>query len=127
MAVGRPTDYTPDVIAKAKEYIKNYRKLSEVVPTVVGLCRAINIARSTVYKWAGEAGKEEFSDIIEQLLENQELDLINGALKSELNPQIAKVMLGKHGYSDKQDIDHKSTDGSMSPAVTVSFNDSAPD
>ena len=127
MAGGRPTDYTPELLTLARNYLVDYRALGEAVPTVVGLCRAINRARSTVYKWAGEEGKEQFSDIIEQLLEFQELDLVNGSLRSELNPQIAKVMLGKHGYSDKQEIDHTTNGKDMMPAVSISFDDAAKD
>lgn len=115
MAAGRPTEYTQEVANLAKSYLENYKENKEAVPTVVGLCRFIDRARSTVYKWASEADKPEFSDIVEQLLEFQEFDLVNGALRGELNPQIAKTMMAKHGYSDKQEIDHRSGDGSMTP------------
>ena len=41
--------------------------------------------------------------------------LINGGLMGDFNASIAKVMMTKHGYSDKQEIDNTSSDGSMSP------------
>lgn len=115
MAAGRPTEYSEEVAKLAKLYLEDYRDNGEAVPTIVGLCRYIDRARSTVYKWASEVDKPEFSDIVEQLLEFQEFDLVNRGLNNELNPQIAKTMMAKHGYSDKQEVDHKSTDGSMSP------------
>ena len=37
--------------------------------------------------------------------QNQELTLLNGSLTSGLNANIAKLVLGKHGYSDKQETD----------------------
>jgi hypothetical protein len=44
---------------------------------------------------------------------HQERKLTNGSLSNQLNPMIAKLMLSKHGYSDK--IDNVSSDGSMTP------------
>ena len=35
----------------------------------------------------------------------QEKTLVNGSLRGEMNPAISKMMLTKHGYSDKQEID----------------------
>ncbi|WP_415843310.1 terminase small subunit [Xenorhabdus thuongxuanensis] len=47
------------------------------------------------------------------------MKLINKGLTGDFNSTIAKMMLTKHGYSDKQEIDHRSPDGSMSPAKIV--------
>ncbi len=101
---GRPTSYDQDIIDKAYDYLENYEtEYDDRVPMVVGLCKAINRARSTVYKWADEEGKEEFSDILCQIEEMQHLGLVNKGLAGEFNPAITKMMLTKHGYSDKQD------------------------
>jgi hypothetical protein len=45
--------------------------------------------------------------------------LIDGGLIGDFNPTITKLMLTKHGYSDKQEVDNKSSDGSMTPKVTL--------
>ena len=113
--MARPVEYSKKVLKLAEEYLATYEQKGEEVPTVVGLCLHINRARSTVYRWANE--KPEFSDIITRVSELQELKLINGGLRGEFNPQITKTLLAKHGYSDRQEIDHRSGDGSMGSAV----------
>lgn len=109
MPGGRPTQYTKEMGEKAQQYLSddktvNYESRGHAIPSIVGLCRILNVARSTLYLWAKDKD-HEFSDILENSNELQELVLINGSLKNELNPTIAKLALGKHGYSEKQDID----------------------
>lgn len=99
---GRPTDYTDDMLKLAREYIDD---CPDKVPMVVGLCKYISRAKSTVYRWAKEEGKEEFKDILEEIEENQHIELINGGLDNIFNSAITKMMLTKHGYSDKVEQD----------------------
>jgi len=116
----RPTEYTSEVLELAEDYLNSYGQADEVVPTIVGLCRHINRARSTVYEWAKHKDKHEFSDIVTRVSELQELKLVNGGLKGELNPQIAKTMMARHGYSDRQEVDH-TTQGEKLPAPVFNF------
>ena len=102
MKRGRPTDYTDQVLELARGYVKN---CPDKVPIVVGLCKHIGRAKTTVYRWAKEDGKEEFKDILEEIEENQHIGLINGGLDSTFNSRITKMMLTKHGYSDKVEQD----------------------
>ena len=113
--LGRPTKYDDDMIDKALEYLECYEGQGELVPTVVGLCRYIKRSKSIVYDWAKVPEKALFSDILCQIEELQHIKLVNGGLGSAFNPAITKMMLTKHGYSDKQEIDHQSSDSSMSP------------
>ena len=46
-----------------------------------------------------------FSNIFEKLMSEQEKVLVNKGLTGDYNSTIAKLILTKHGYSDKQDID----------------------
>jgi hypothetical protein len=101
--MARPTNMTDQVVEKAKDYVDNYHKYGHAVPSVVGLCKAIDRARSTVYDWASQEDNE-FSDILEAINENQELVTFNQALLGEYNASIAKLLLGKHGYTDKQEV-----------------------
>jgi len=105
--MARPTDYNQEVIDKAYEYLgddpsTNYQSHGHAIPSIVGMCRVIKRARTTLYRWAEEEDNE-FKYILAQSNEDQEFTLLNGALKNELNPNIAKLALGKHGYHDKQD------------------------
>ncbi|CDG96687.1 putative protein p17 [Xenorhabdus bovienii str. puntauvense] len=116
--VGCPSKLTGELIAKAKEYLYGGYKDEEeaVIPSVAGLACYLAIARSTVYEYAKQS--EEFSDTLERILALQESRLINKGLSGDFNATITKLMLANHGYSDKQEIDHRSPDGSMSPQPT---------
>ena len=114
--VGRPTIYTPDLVAAASAYINGGWEINqEAVPTVVGLALAIGVDKSTCYKWAKEEGKEGFSNILTRVEATQELKLVTNGLEQQFNPAITKMMMTKHGYSDKIEQEHTSPDGSMSP------------
>ncbi len=120
--VGCPSKLTNELIAKAKEYLYGgYESFGDVVPSVAGLSCYLAIARSTTYEYAKHDSVQgrEFSDIVEGILSLQENKLINGGLKGDFNASIAKLMLAKHGYSEKQEVDHTSSDNSMSPTKIV--------
>ncbi len=111
----RPTTYTEEMLEDARDYLLAYKEKGELVPTVVGLCRHIKRSKSTVYSWAQDSDKQEFLDILGEIEEIQHIDLVGGGLGNTFNSSITKMMLTKHGYSDKQEIDHSSSDNSMSP------------
>lgn len=107
---GRPTLYTPELIAKAWHYSKNWASLGtehepEFIPTIEGLCLYLGIGKTTCYKWLEEPGKEEFVDITREILDKQAKVLLNKGLSGTFNSTITKVILGKHGYSEKVDHD----------------------
>ena len=107
--VGRPSELEIS-IAPALEYLNGgYAANEEVIPSVAGLAVQLGRARKTLYAWARE--NEEFGNILEQLMAKQERALTNGALIGELNATITKLMLTKHGYSDKQDTTLTGADG----------------
>ena len=108
MAGGRPTTYDDEVLAKARLYLEKYEEDGELVPTIAGLAGYIKRSRSVIYKWEQEKVHAEFIDILEEIKECQEKKLIKGGLSSNFNAVITKMMLTKHGYSDKQEIDHTS-------------------
>jgi predicted RNase H-like nuclease (RuvC/YqgF family) len=126
---GRPTTYSEGVLANAQAYIDkseddlrvvgegmNTKVVTQVkLPTIEGLARYLKISRSTLYLWQKE--HEEFSDIIEELQQKQTESLINNGLSGSYNSTIAKVLLTKQGYTDKQEIDQK-TEHSGSVAFT---------
>ena len=56
-----------------------------------------------LYRWADEEGNE-FRDILDSIMDYQRFELTNKGLKGETNSVITKLMLTKHGYSDKQEI-----------------------
>lgn len=116
---GRPTDYSPSVEKKAKDYLENHEQYGDVIPSVAGLSLALKVSRSTVYEWIKDKDKLIFSDIVESILAKQENKLVNNGLNNTFNPTITKLLLNKHGYHDKQETDHKSSDGSMTPPQVI--------
>ena len=120
MAGGRPTKYNEEALNTAEDYIVNFSDYGDAIPSVVGLAVALETHRDTIYAWAKEEGKESFSDIVKRLSTNQERKLLNGGLDNSFNPTIAKLLLGKHGYSDKQETDITSGGEKLSaPTYTV--------
>lgn len=116
MGAGRPTKYDEDILKSTQAYIDSCTDSIELIgasierkvniPSVEGLAYYLKVARSTIYKWA--ESHPEFSDIIEDLLANQAQKLINNGLSGAYSSTIAKVILTKHGYSDKHQVEEKS-------------------
>ena len=109
MAGGRPTTYTPEVLEKANTYLEEWEAEGDMIPSIVGLAKYIERARSLLYVWAEDKNKKEFKDILEEINEQQHQVLINKGLNSEFNSNITKLVLGKHGYHDKQEVDNKTS------------------
>lgn len=110
MRTGRPTAYSKEIIDKSKDYLENFADNGDVIPSVEGLAAYIGRARSTLYNWAEDENKKEFLDILESINEKQKRLLINKGLTSEFNSNITKLVLGKHGFSERDreenDTDH---------------------
>ena len=100
---GRPTKYNKDILVKALEYTNTGYEEEEPFPTIAGLALALNIARDTVYDWAKQDDKGDFSDIVEDLMAKQEIKLLSGGIRGNFNASITKLALTKHNYSDKQE------------------------
>lgn len=114
---GRPLEYKPDLVDKAQEYLDSCEdkeieqekkdgwttyKIQAKLPTIEGLALYLDVDRTTIYDWCSKF--PEFSHIVEKLRVEQADRLINSGLSGDYNPTIAKVLLTKHGYTDKTDI-----------------------
>ncbi len=95
--MGRSTEYCQELQDRADLYLSENER---PIPSVAGLAVYLNIARSTVYKWADE--NDDFSDTLEQILAEQELEALNKGLTGDFNATITKLVLANHGYADKQ-------------------------
>lgn len=101
--MARPTKYTPELLEAARAYLVNYEDHEHAFPSAVGLADVLEIGETTLYRWAGEEGKEEFRDILDAINRKQQLVAWNKGLKGDYNANLVKLLLGKHGYHDKQD------------------------
>jgi DNA-packaging protein gp3 len=104
MAGGRPTKLNKEIIEKTKLYIRNCEDVEKEVnlPTIEGLAYDLGINKTTVYDWRKGEDElhQEFSYLIEDLLQKQARQLVNKGLSGAYNPTIAKVLLTKHGYRE---------------------------
>jgi len=76
----------------------------ELLPTIEGLALALNVSKDTLYEW--EKIEPEFSDVLKKLRESQAQKLIQNSLVGRYNPLITKLMLSKHGYIEKKEVDN---------------------
>ena len=101
--MGCPTKYNKRMSAKAREYLRTYKDIDEVIPSLAGLSLFMGIDKDTIYRWA-----ERYSDIsgvVKELKSTQERVLLSGSLSGSLNSSIAKLILHKHDYSERKDVD----------------------
>lgn len=121
--MARPDMINETYVKKAQEYVDGAWKADgSVVPTVEGMAIYLDISRKTCYQ------AEELSHTLEQVQRLQASLVLNKGLTGEYNSNIAKLLLSsKHGYVEKQEIDQKSSDGSMSPKANKSDVDAMMD
>ncbi len=112
--MARPTKYTPELLAQAQNYLDDD---TEAFHSHIGLAYLLGISNSTFYEWITHEDKEEFSDIASKVLQRQYITLVTNGLNNTANSGITKLMLGKHGLSDK--VDNTSSDGSMSAPTVI--------
>jgi hypothetical protein len=129
--MARPTHYSDEIVRKAAQYLIDYEDLGHAVPSVSGLSIYLGRPRSTIYQWASEEGKEEFLDILEQINAHQENVALSKGLKGDFNATIVKLLLGKHGYSDKvESVNdhrvslHEMTDDELNNKLAALINES---
>lgn len=119
--VGRPPTSQAvwnDRINKAREYLMGgYEVAEDLVPSNAGLACYIGTTKASITAWGHE--NEEFSELLQSIQVLQEKKLLNGGLAGVFNAPITKMMMTKHGYSDKIEQDNTSSDGSMTPKGTT--------
>lgn len=108
MPGGRPTIYSNELLSKCYEYLAKLPE-DEVIHSIEGLCDYIDIGKTTAHRWENEEGKEEFRAIMENVMRKQAKSLINGGLNGKHNPTISKLILTKHNYSDRSEIQQSGT------------------
>lgn len=100
MPGGRPTKLTPELLERASKYLDEYTTL---IPSVAGMSVFLKVSRAAIYRWADD--NEEFRDILQQVLSNQELICLDGGLSKQFDSGISKLVLGKHGYKEHRETD----------------------
>ena len=99
------------------------------MPSHAGLCCYLGVVKSTIYEFCkveNDLGRE-FSNTLEAIKVKQERMLLSGGLLSTYNPQITKLMLSNHGYSDKQEVEHSGNVAGLAPIIIAPYDDKEAD
>ncbi len=119
--MARPTDYSDEIIKRAEEYLLNLPE-DENLHSLEGLAEYLDISRTTIYDWASQEEKKEFSYIVEKVLNKQGKTLINKGIVGIFTPAITKVMLSKHGY--REGIEQTGKDGEKLTVQLINYDSS---
>lgn len=104
---GRPTKLTKEMVEKAETYLDQFPKEGEI-PIIEGLALFLDLHKDTLYAWEGgeKPLNRSFSDVMRKVRDTQAVTVINGSAHGKLNPTISKVLLTKHGYIDRSEVDN---------------------
>ena len=118
--MGRPTILNEELRERARDYLAHRRDNVELtdkgalafvevqLPTVVDLALYLGVNKDTIYDWVNKESPrydEDFSDIVKDILAEQEKRLVNNGLGGMYAPKVVGIMLSKHGYSEKTEHD----------------------
>ena len=109
MPGGRPSKYNELTLEITENYIHNYAMYGHAIPSNAGLSVVLGVHRGTIQAWANDSDKVEFSDMLVRLQSEQEQILLSKGLTGEYNSNIVKLVLAKHNYADKSDINQNIT------------------
>ena len=115
--VGRPNTLNSKKDDATKYLYGGWKEVGDIIPSVAGMACYLGVTRETIYDW--QRKDTEFSDTMNSVMAIQEREILNGTLGGTFNAPFAKLLMTKHGYSDKVEQDNKSSDGSMTPVHPV--------
>lgn len=122
---GRPTKFTPSILTKCQEYLAGGYKELGIVPSLPSLSLYLNLSHDTRNTWLRL--HPEFRAIVEDVKDLQHAILLHGGLTGALNPTITKLILGKHGYSERVENNVTvNTDNLNAPVVFKGVNKQSP-
>jgi hypothetical protein len=111
MPGGRPTKYDKSILEKANKYMDDFHHYGALFPSHTGLALYLELNTDTLYDWAKQEEKKEFSDILSKIKAIQHEMVMGGGISGDFNSNIVKLLLGKHGYSEKQQQEISGPDG----------------
>lgn len=99
---GRPPKYTDDILEQAHDYLMGeWKAIGDFIPSLEGLASYIGVSVRTIHNWKTDEAKADFLHICEGVMTLQSRFLINNGLLGVYSAPITKMMMVKHGYSDK--------------------------
>ncbi len=119
MPAGRPTTYSKKLLDKTKEYIEKFESVGDIIPSVEGLSEYLGVGRRTIYDWAKQEDKQEFSHTLDDLQARQKKVLLHKGLTNDFNSAITKLALGNHGMSEKNQTELVGSEGGPIQTASV--------
>ncbi|MAG68396.1 MAG: hypothetical protein Tp138OMZ00d2C19078221_49 [Prokaryotic dsDNA virus sp.] len=116
------TVYSDELLDKVREYIQVWPEIplksgrKRMIPGVEGLAQYLGIGRQTMYDWRKRDDMPEFNALVDEMMGDQLQELENGGLSKDMDNKTVALLLSRHGVVMKKELDHTSSDGSMSPA-----------
>lgn len=115
MPAGRPTKYEERFCEECIAFMGQGYSLT-------AFAGSIGVARSTINEWM--AAHPEFSEATRVGQAKRTMKLEEGLIKGESGPKVqghifALKNADPEGWKDKQEIDHSSRDGSMTPTTII--------
>lgn len=111
MPAGRPTDFTPEL---GEEILTRMEQGLSLAASAADL----NVHRQRVYEWVER--HPEFADTVKLAQAKRQLFLERRLLTADVGPVVTSTIFalknaGAEDWREKQEVDHTSSDGSMSP------------
>lgn len=107
--MSRPSKYSKEMLDKARAYVHNYESYEHAFPSRVGLADVLDVCAKTLDNWEADETKTEFAEILEKIARKQQLVAWHKGLTGQYNSNLVKLLLAKHGYHDKSEIEQKTT------------------
>ena len=91
--VGRPSEYTPEIIKELNKYLTEAIPQNMKIPTVEGIALKLGISKNTLYEWAKK--HPEFQDALDELKMRQKEALIEIGVfgGKEINATIVALLM----------------------------------
>lgn len=104
---GRPPKYSEELLEQAHDYLMGeWKSIGDYLPSLEGLASYIGVCVKTVHNWKNDVEKKQFLHICNGVMTLQARYLINNGVMGVYAQPVTKMMLSKHGYSDKVDTNH---------------------
>lgn len=110
-SMGRPTDFRPEMAEQILERMEQGLSLAAAAAD-------INIHRQRVYEWVER--HPDFADTVKLAQAKRQLFLEKRLLSADVGPVVTSTIFalknaGAEDWREKQEVDHTSSDGSMTP------------
>ena len=107
---GRPTKYHAGMVDKVQHYIN---ACPDLVPSMEGLSLELGVSLRTLHGWKSSDAENmnpdkypkfsEFLHMLDCLMAHQARTALNEGTSGGWSSVVAKLVLSKHGYADKQE------------------------